>query len=93
MKSTYTNASSRCPACQTKLTGATDMEGDDAPSPGDHSVCIYCGMLGVFNDDLTLRAMRTDEFEALPAKVKRKLSQHQRVAAVIAAKRDTRRKG
>ena len=50
---------SSCPSCGEAMTGAAGVESDDAPTPGDISVCLYCRALLVFGNDLKLR-MPTD---------------------------------
>ncbi len=91
MKTSRTNDAARCPACQKHLDAASDMRAASTPKPGDLSVCAYCSMLCTFNDDLTLRPMRADEFETLPPTVKQQLQQYQRAAALFASKRGERR--
>jgi hypothetical protein len=44
-----------CPWCSTQLTAASEMGGDAEPSPGDLSVCVECGGLLAFTDQLRLR--------------------------------------
>jgi hypothetical protein len=46
---------SRCPQCNYVLTGASNPNGDGEPEPGCASVCLNCGQLMIFADDLTLR--------------------------------------
>jgi hypothetical protein len=45
----------QCVDCDKRLDGATGVDTDDAPKSGDFTVCIYCGSIMVYNDDLTLR--------------------------------------
>ena len=49
---------SQCCACGTTLDGAA---GRAAPKPGDFSICIYCGALSVFDEDLKLREPTQEE--------------------------------
>ena len=46
-----------CRSCNYRMDAASDatLEGS-IPKVGDWSVCIRCGELSVFNDDLTVRA-------------------------------------
>jgi hypothetical protein len=74
MKSTQVNKAARCPACLKSNDGATSMREDATPKPDDLSVCIYCGQVNVFQTDLTLRAMRKPEFEALPGELRRDIA-------------------
>lgn len=38
----------RCPRCKEKVDGWTGVTGQEAPKPGDVSVCFACGELLVF---------------------------------------------
>lgn len=66
MKTTETPLS-KCPHCHHRFDRASDVTKDrHSPSPGDFSVCINCGGLGIFNDDLTVRkATRQEEVASL----------------------------
>ncbi len=63
-----------CPSCKRRLDGAGPVSPDApahvTPSPGDPSVCMGCGAFLIFTEDLHLRLMLFEEFEALPAEVK-----------------------
>lgn len=50
-----------CPQCGAPNNRATSMGSDDAPSPGDVSLCVGCGTILVFADDLSSRKPTTDE--------------------------------
>ena len=53
---------SKCPACGHPLTRATGIDGgEQAPDPGDYSVCLYCGQLLRFDEDLAVRPATLDE--------------------------------
>jgi len=52
-------APSPCCECKHVVDHAT---GDGQPSPGDWTLCIRCGSLNVFDDNLMLRAPTLDEF-------------------------------
>jgi hypothetical protein len=43
-----------CWHCDRMLDAASAIEGHDAPGPGDVSLCMYCGAVGVFDDALVL---------------------------------------
>jgi hypothetical protein len=45
----------QCVDCGKWLDGAAGVDTDDAPDPGDFTVCAYCGSIMVYKDDLTLR--------------------------------------
>lgn len=53
---------SKCPFCgDKKLNRSTPVTNDEAPVPGDFTVCIKCGELLVFDLDLRLRKPTEDE--------------------------------
>ncbi len=87
MKSVRTNREARCPACQHRVDGATDPRSNRTPKPGDFSVCAYCSMVVVFNTDMTVRAARPAEIEALPAGTRAEMRAYQAMALAIASKR------
>ena len=45
-----------CPHCGKMLDSATNMEDDTLPKPKDLSVCIGCGGLNYYSDDMALVA-------------------------------------
>lgn len=53
-----------CVRCGKKLTGASGIDVDDRPNPGDLSVCVCCGYLRTFAEDLTLRELTAVELDA-----------------------------
>lgn len=51
-----------CLSCGTHLDACSGIEtGGGAPSPGDITICLYCGHLMAFNDELGLRNLTEDE--------------------------------
>lgn len=46
--------------CGQTLSGAFELAGA-TPSKDDFSVCLYCGELWIFNEDLSQRAPTTEE--------------------------------
>jgi hypothetical protein len=55
-----------CLSCGKVFDMATDMTSDDAPSSsGDVTICLYCGHLMAFNDDLTVRELTPQEMHAV----------------------------
>ena len=48
---------SACLSCGEMMDGATAVgeEGEIMPAPGDFTVCLYCGHLMVFDDQLAFR--------------------------------------
>lgn len=52
---------SSCLCCGRKTNMASSVGCDSKPSPGDVTVCIACGHLMAFADDLSLRDLTKDE--------------------------------
>ena len=50
-----------CSQCGLKLDAATNARGKKKPRPGDASVCLYCGHLMIFNDEMRLRELTGKE--------------------------------
>ena len=50
-----------CPFCNHKLDGCSQVNGNNLPDPGSYSVCIKCGNVSVFDDDLCLRKPLPEE--------------------------------
>lgn len=62
-----------CPYCGHELDAATAVtEEGAAPSPGDFSVCAYCGLVLVFRADLKVRWATAVE----AAEMRRLLDEH-----------------
>lgn len=51
---------SPCPGCGELCDAATNFE-FKRPSPGDWSICAYCGHARIFSSDLSLREMTPAE--------------------------------
>jgi hypothetical protein len=58
-------AASPCLSCGKMLDGCTAVDADGGPCPGDFTVCISCGHLMAFADDLTLRELTSEEMHAI----------------------------
>jgi hypothetical protein len=56
---------SRCLHCRKIVDGATNINDDKAPTPGDATVCIYCGHLMIFGKAMRLRNPTSEEIHAL----------------------------
>jgi hypothetical protein len=58
---------SRCPSCRRDLSGysSAPYEKQVTPRPGDITICLYCGHLLVFADDLTVRNPTDAEMTSL----------------------------
>jgi Zn ribbon nucleic-acid-binding protein len=51
---------SKCLACGVRMDRATNMfDGHWKPSPGDFTICLKCGHLMIFADDLRVRELTT----------------------------------
>ena len=60
----------KCPRCEVEVDQATHMEAEHAtPTPGCFSICIMCGFVSVFADDLTLRRPGEEERQAIKGNV------------------------
>jgi hypothetical protein len=58
---------SSCLCCGEVLDAATGIHSFDSPSPGSLSVCLYCGAVTLYGDDLRLRPLTAAEVEELKA--------------------------
>jgi predicted nucleic-acid-binding Zn-ribbon protein len=59
-----------CPVCGNRLTGAlpaTNNRGEEkwSPTPGDYSVCVYCGTTLRFEMNLQYRVATRDDLKEL----------------------------
>jgi hypothetical protein len=54
-KDHYLNNDAVCPGCGNKMDGASGIDHNDKPDPGDIGVCIKCGLIVVYTEDLKLR--------------------------------------
>lgn len=62
-----------CPGCGKSLDASTAIHGDLQPIPGDYSVCIYCTLFMVYEDDLTLRRLTNAELRRMLPEDRRQL--------------------
>ena len=64
-----------CPDCGRDVGGFTGPSGQGLrPSPGDVSVCVYCGAVLRFTDSLALRLATPWELGQLPGDVRARLA-------------------
>ena len=79
---------SHCLACGYLTNAASFITGPDRtiPKPGDVSVCLQCGHLMSFNDDLSLRELTGQEMYAVAGD--RRILDIQRARAVIMGKKE-----
>jgi hypothetical protein len=54
-----------CPSCGKALDGCSQADGDSTPKPGDITICIYCGHIMAFADDLAFRELNDEEVHAI----------------------------
>jgi hypothetical protein len=52
-----------CPSCGKFLDGATGIGESRDPRPGMVSICLYCGHIMAFTDDLRLRELNDEEIK------------------------------
>jgi hypothetical protein len=59
-----------CLSCGYRFQAATNVKGtlEGAPEPGSFSLCIRCGHLAIFDEELRLRAL-TDEERTIAAQI------------------------
>lgn len=69
----------RCPGCAHPFNDATHVAGDAKPSPGDLSMCWYCGAFLEFNPDLTTRLLTLEDIGSLPDDVRISLQKVRRL--------------
>lgn len=51
-----------CVSCGESNDSFTSVKADDArPKSGDISICLYCGHVAIYDDNLTLRELTDDE--------------------------------
>ena len=48
------------------MDAASHPRDDSAPVPGDITICIYCGYLMAFTDDMTFRELTEEEIKEVP---------------------------
>lgn len=64
---TTTLPEAQCPSCGKIVDRATVVGSRGRPKPGDATVCIGCGEVALFGDDLQLRRPTTKEVAELKA--------------------------
>ncbi len=61
MKKTFTKAKNVCQNCLYPLDAASDLYGEKTASPGNVTVCVSCGAIYIFNEDMSLREPTVEE--------------------------------
>jgi hypothetical protein len=54
-----------CWHCDHMLDAASPVEGQAVPSEGAVSLCLYCGAVAIFEEDLKLRAPTEEELDEI----------------------------
>lgn len=52
-----------CWHCDRPLDAASDLDGNHRPEPGAVSMCMYCGAIGIFGDDMRLEKPTEEIFD------------------------------
>ncbi len=52
-----------CPTCRRPIDAATSVTTDACPEPGDFSVCVTCGEILRYREDLTVRKCEAPELD------------------------------
>ena len=50
-----------CPSCHHHLDACTDPTGEYTPRPGDGTLCLYCGVVLIFDEQLIPSRVATAE--------------------------------
>ena len=56
----------KCLRCKHELDATSHPRDDSDPGPGDATICLYCGYLMAFTDDMTFRELTEEELLAAP---------------------------
>ena len=53
----------RCPCCNNLMDAHTVVSTDNKyqPSPGDVSICFYCGAINLYDEELNIKIMTEEE--------------------------------
>lgn len=77
-----TDSTSRTPItlcwhCDRALDAATPVDDDDpVPTPGAISLCLYCGAVGIFGDELVLRPPTEAELDEMGQSTEFRMQYH-----------------
>jgi hypothetical protein len=80
----------KCLACNYKIDATTSAFGEHKPRAGDYTMCLNCGAVSIFKEDLTLRAPTPEEKRAIATNAE--ITQAQIGRAYVVDK-DLRKKG
>lgn len=56
---------SHCPSCNCFLDGASELNGDSKPKPGDITICGICGNVAIYDNQMDIRLPTSDELMEL----------------------------
>lgn len=90
LKSFKTEASA-CPRCKKVLDATTEPGHGQSPSPGDFSICLYCGAPLRFTETLGLREVKVGELLQLSAEELEIIKRMQEVVAEVRGKMNEKR--
>jgi len=68
----------KCSTCGEPVSAATNIANEAAPKPHDWSLCINCGALAKFTDELKLRVPTAAEIGELPSDQRAEIQRIQR---------------
>ena len=63
---TTTGKPCNCPMCECNLNAHTSMNGDYTPQSGDVTICVNCGVMLTFTDNLNLELLSDEAIRAVP---------------------------
>ena len=62
-KKQRTNEDAKCLKCGNKLNRASGLGHDEQPEPGNISICVRCGNIAAFDDNLQVRPLTDEELK------------------------------
>lgn len=77
----YTVEGQQCPSCAKVMDAVSGVDHDEAPRPGDVSLCFDCGAVLIFTDTLGLR--KPDPMEMLRIELSDDWKRIEKAQAVI----------
>lgn len=89
MRTTKDLPPTHCPHCGREADAATDMTTQEVPDPGSLSVCIGCGALSIFGDDMQLRELTLEERQKVrdDPETMAEVRRHQRAVHMLGSKK------
>ena len=76
-----------CNFCHYRMDATTDAFGEATPKPGDYSICLNCGKIGVFDENLVVQKPTPEEQDAIN---KHAQVTHAQMARAMAVTKDLR---